>query len=511
MIQSYPDYPPSSTQYAALLEELDFLYNQDRFRLITTNAPMGICLCSIEGEIQYANLKYSQIVGYSREELLGKKFADFTYKPDLEWNLDLYHDVIEGRKDSATFEKRYIHKKGHIIWCRLFISQMWKIQLENKKIISFIEDITEAKQTELALQTAQVALQNHYDILDKGEGATNSGSVIYDAIKGEGKFSRGLEALLGYPFGTMSEERYYHDLMACTHPEDIPLLKRHLSQIPQQKKKVSYDYRIIWPDGQIRWVRVRRDRYLNDHTVFTSFQDITEEKEAQLKLLETQTELERFVYSISHDLKTPLTHMTSYAKWLEEEGGLSSSQEEKIDIIIRSASRVNSMIDDLLHHSRRSAMVPFKRNLNLNYLLQTTQQMFRYETKSRNIQWHLDPMPTVFADHQMMRLVFDNLLSNAVKYSSKTTHPRICIRCQEENEFYVFSVQDNGIGFDSSQIDGLFKVFHRLDNASDFPGNGIGLANVNRIIKLHEGSVWAKGELNQGASFFFSLPRIALD
>lgn len=468
---------------------------------------MGICLCSLEGEIQYSNPQYSNIVGYSKKELLGKRFKEFTHKADLNWNLELYMDVVEGKKESATFEKRYYHKKGHVIWCRLFISRMRKVQDRNRKIITFIEDITEQKETETALKVAQKALFKHYDLLDKGERATGSGSVIYNSKTREGKFSSGLEALLGYPLGTMSEEKYYDDLMACTHPEDIPLLSYHLNQIPLQQKKVSYDYRIIWPDGQIRWVRVRRDQYLNAHTVFTSFQDITEEKEAQLKLLETQTELEKFVYSISHDLKTPLTHIESYARWMHEEGNLSDSQQEKMEIIIHSTLRLSGMINDLLHHSRRSAMAPFKRKLNLNHLLQVSQQMFTYETKSRNIQWYIDPMPEVFADHQMLRLVFDNLLSNAIKYSSGNRQPIIHIHHKEEEEFHIFSICDNGIGFDPAEAGNLFHVFQRLNNASEFPGNGIGLANVRRIIGLHDGKVWAEGAPNQGASFYFSLPK----
>ena len=507
MVSRYPSFPPSDLQYQALLDELFFLQEQDRFRMLTTNAPMGVCLCTWDGAIQYSNPAYSKIVGYTKEELQGKKFKEFTYPEDVSWNVELYLDVVEGIRESASFQKRYIHKRGHTIWCKLFISRMYKDDPNNQTIIAFIEDVTAAKGIEMELAVTQETLLKQYDLLDKGEDATHTGSVIYDASTKKGKFSRGLEALLGYKLGEMSQDRYYEDLMARVHPDDKALVEGYISRIPIQKEKVSFDFRVLWPNGQVRWIRVWRDRYLGDHTVFTSLQDITDEKEAQARLMETQTELERFVYSVTHDLKAPLSHIKGYAKWLEEEANLAEAEREKLEVIIRSTTRIGSMIDDLLHHSRRGSMVPFQRAIHLDNLLKLSQELFTYETKSKNIQWHVNPLPEVVADPQMMRLVFDNLLSNAIKYSSCREEPQIWISYKESPKFHTISVRDNGIGFRTEDAEQLFKVFQRLENAIDFPGNGIGLANVQRIIQLHGGMIWASGELNQGATFTFTLPK----
>ena len=148
-----------------------------------------------------------------------------------------------------------------------------------------------------------------------------------------------------------------------------------------------------------------------------------------------------------------------------------------------------------------------KSQVDLNALVQEVLQEAQRETEGRQIDWEIAPLPTVLADHTMLKQVWVNLISNAVKYTRGRDRARIEIACQKNPASeWQFSVQDNGAGFDMRYADKLFGVFQRLHRAEEFEGTGIGLANVRRIVHRHGGRTWADGKVNEGATFYFTLP-----
>ena len=149
--------------------------------------------------------------------------------------------------------------------------------------------------------------------------------------------------------------------------------------------------------------------------------------------------------------------------------------------------------------------------LDMQTLEQDVRAMLSSDPGAQKVQWDVGQLPVVEGDENMLRTVWQNLLSNAIKYSSTTEAPRIRVRAEADpnNREWVFSVADNGVGFDMAYADKLFGVFQRLHKASDFPGTGIGLANVRRIVARHQGRVWAEGSPGAGATFCFTLPTVA--
>jgi light-regulated signal transduction histidine kinase (bacteriophytochrome) len=226
----------------------------------------------------------------------------------------------------------------------------------------------------------------------------------------------------------------------------------------------------------------------------------------------TNKELEAFTYSVAHDLRAPLRHMDGFIRLLKKHawGSLDEKNQRYLGIISDSAKKMGLLIDDLLAFSRVGRTALQLGPVGLRELVQEAMQELREETEGRNITWKMGALPEVTVDRSMMRLVLINLLANAVKFTGKREEAVIEVgTLSNEADETVLFVRDNGVGFDMKYADKLFGVFQRLHPAEDYEGTGIGLANVQRIIHRHRGRTWAQGEVDRGATFYFSLPKIS--
>lgn len=255
--------------------------------------------------------------------------------------------------------------------------------------------------------------------------------------------------------------------------------------------------------------------------------DITDEKRAQEEVKKLNTELEErvhqrtadleaavheleaFSYSISHDLRAPLRHIDGFADLLRHSTGgkLDTASTEYLDIIVDSARQMSKLIDALLTFSRMSRVPLARSRVNLKRLAEAVIHDLRYEAEGRQVAWQVGQLPEVSGDSTLLRQVLVNLLSNALKYTRPRQAARIEITSKETAAEYIIQVRDNGIGFDMQFADKLFGVFQRLHSSNHFEGIGIGLANVRRIIQRHGGRTWAEAKPDQGATFYFTLPK----
>ena len=219
-------------------------------------------------------------------------------------------------------------------------------------------------------------------------------------------------------------------------------------------------------------------------------------------------ELESFSYSVSHDLRAPLRHITGYASLLQKKAPILDEKTlHYLDTISESAKQMGILIDDLLAFSRMGRSEVKKSRVNLGHLVKGILKDLQEETKERDITWKVGELPGAVCDGSMLRLVFVNLISNAVKFTRPRRKATIEMGCIPEQDEFIFFVRDNGVGFDPKYEDKLFGVFQRLHHQDEFEGTGIGLANVRRLIHRHGGRTWAHGEIENGATFYFSLPR----
>ena len=225
-------------------------------------------------------------------------------------------------------------------------------------------------------------------------------------------------------------------------------------------------------------------------------------------LRDANKELEAFSYSVSHDLRAPLRHISGFVQLLQPKvkGQLDETGRRYLEVIAGAAQKMGALIDDLLSFSRTGRAQMRLENVPLAALVDECRRELEPETRGRIIDWQVGELPEVTADRALLRQVIANLLGNAVKYTGKKPIARIEVTARRESGETAVCVRDNGAGFDMKYADKLFGVFQRLHTEAEFEGTGIGLANVRRIVVRHGGRTWAEGAVDQGAAFFFTLP-----
>ncbi len=221
-------------------------------------------------------------------------------------------------------------------------------------------------------------------------------------------------------------------------------------------------------------------------------------------------ELEAFTYSVSHDLRAPLRHITGFVELLNkrDHAELDEKSLHYLNVISEAARKMGNLIDDLLAFSRISRAEINKTSVDLDKMVMEVISELMEDEEKRVISWEIAPLPRVQGDPALLRLVMVNLIANAMKFSRPRDRARIEIGADTGNPHEIlFYVRDNGVGFDVKYVDKLFGLFQRLHTSEEFEGTGIGLANVRRIIHRHGGRTWAEGTVGEGATLWFTLPR----
>ncbi|MCY1077591.1 ATP-binding protein [Archangium lansingense] len=326
--------------------------------------------------------------------------------------------------------------------------------------------------------------------------------------------------------GWSEEELLARPFLDLIHPEDRERTNHELAEIGQGAHALQFENRYQCKNGTWRWLSWTTAPATPEGMIYAAARDITVQREVQeavhqlnhqlekrvsertRQLEEANRELESFSYTVSHDLRAPLRHITGFVELLERHarGSLDAKAQGYVRTIASSAQRGGQLVDDLLAFSRMGRVEMRQSRIELEPLVAEVWEELAPEREGRQVVLQMGPMPEARGDPAMLRLVFKNLLGNAVKYTRPRPEARVEIAAEQGEGGLVVHVKDNGVGFDMAYEDKLFGVFQRLHRASEFEGTGIGLAHVRRIITRHGGRTWAVGTVGQGATFSFSLP-----
>jgi len=499
------------------------LKSESHIKSISNNFTAGmIYQVLIKGDTRkftYLSDSVRQLYGISPEE--GMADASLIYGKVYEEDIALFTKTEDEAVRTLSTFKVEVRIKGpsdEIRWSSLVSTPR---MLEDGSTcwdgIEFV--ITERKHAEQALRESEALYRQAIEV---------AGAVPYLQtynIDGKGVrfdfIGEGIREIIGYEpdeltdklFDSITlERRLLEDLAQYSWSEAIRRVRAGLNPI------WKCEHRILARDEKIHWifeaaVELRDPNGISRGSI-GMFQDITERKQAELErekliteLSEKNAELERFTYTVSHDLKSPIVTIRGFLGYLTEHArsGNIKRMESDIQRIAKATDKMQALLHDLLELSRVGRMMNTPETIEFDNLLHDALDIVHGQLEAHHVTVHTQPnLPTVHGDRQRLTEVLQNLLDNAIKYMGDQPNPRIEIGQQsEENGKPVFFVKDNGIGIAPEYRERIFGLFNKLDPKSD--GTGIGLALVKRIVEVHSGRIWVESEIGKGSTFYFSL------
>ena len=470
---------------------------------------------TFDGIITSWNKGAEILYGYSQDEIIGKNIS-ILIPTDLKEEYKQFTNQILRGERVYHYERERIRKDGQVIDVALTLSPIFDLSGKLVGISTIARDISLHKQADKKLEYAnkynRSLIEASVDPLVTigPDGKITDVNLATESVTG---YSR--DDLIGTDFSD-----YF------TEPEKA---KEGYQQVFQNGKVLDYPLEIKHKNGQITPVLYNASVYTDDNDkiigVFAAARDITELKKAENKLKEyhdtleekvkkrteelaiSNAELEHFAYVTSHDLREPLRMITSFLQLLERRysANLDQDANEFIGFAVDGAKRLDDMINDLLEYSKVNRKEQVFRSVNLEKVLESALINLIIPTEENNAVIDHDPLPTVYGDEKLLVQLFQNLIGNAIKYHGQEP-PKIHISSIKENNQYIISIKDNGIGIESQHLERIFTIFQRLHRNDEYEGTGIGLAITQKIVHQHNGNIWVESEQGKGSTFYFTIP-----
>jgi PAS domain S-box-containing protein len=478
--------------------------SEEKYRNLFNNSEVGMFRVRLDGsEILEFNEKYLKILNYTAEELKGQSSANL-WADERERNIMM--QLLNAQGYATDFECRMLSKQGDVRKCVMSV----RLYRDTEILEGSIQDITERRRIEDSLRESE---ERYRTVVFHAPVVTfvTDEKGVFTLSEGKGLAKLGLQP--GQVVG-MSVFDVYRD-----YPTILNAMKNALAGQHQRDESsvqgivfdVFYTPVFDQQDKVVKVIGVANDvteRKQSENKIYQLNLELEQRVRARTAQLETTNkELETFSYSVSHDLRAPLRGIDGWSQALLEDyyDQLDGQGRQYIDRVRSETQRMGHLIDDMLQLSRLTRAEIVKEKVDLSALAQVIVERIKRNEPLRQLDFNIHAGLTAEGDTHLLEAALVNLLENAFKFTSKRADARIEFGQMNLQGQRVFFVRDNGAGFDMTYAQKLFGAFQRMHTFSEFPGTGIGLATVQRIIHRHGGRVWAEAEIERGATFYFTL------
>lgn len=512
--------PGTTKSVASLLDiterktaEIELRESEKRYRHLFEHNPAPMLIYErVSLQLLAVNEAFLKHYGYSFDQVESMRLPDL-YPEEQKIPIVELANRIVGHAHAG--EWCHVKANGDVIDI-LAISHDISFEHRNCRI-AVINDITERKKAEQALRESE---EKYRKVI---ESATDSIAILKDGI------TQYVNPRLLNFSGYSEEEVIGKPFIDHVAPDQKNVvMQNYQKRISGEKAPIGYELNVILKGNKTVTVEVTASifNYMGAPAELVFLHDITERKQIENRILqineeleekvqlrtrqleEANKELETFSYSVSHDLRAPLRAISGFTKILTEDySKIIGDEGQRIcNVIQDETTRMEHLIDDLLAFSRLNKSSMNSALTDMNELVSEIFEETKKQYSDKKVTFELNHLLPAMADRNLMRQVWVNLFSNAFKFSSKKEHIEIKVGCTKKQDEIIYFIEDKGAGFNPKYNNKLFGVFQRLHSLKDFQGTGVGLAIVHHIILRHGGRIWAEGKMNEGATFYFSLP-----
>jgi PAS domain S-box-containing protein len=505
--------------------DAELVASERKYRALVGNLSAGVVVHAADTSIVLSNPAASRLLGLTADQLLGRTAMDPSWHfLNADGSVMALEDYPVNRvvASGEAFDGRItgvVRAEGaEPVWLLCGAYPVRKSNDELEQVVVTFIDITALIDAEQDLRASERKFRETVESLDEGYYSVTLDGVVLDHNPA---FCR----VLGIAEGADLRGRHVPDFWATPTDRDAYLaeVQAHgrVRDFLAEAKRDDGTRLVVLLGAHLVIDEQNGEPHIEGTVVDFTARKAAEDEVARLneeleqrvadrtaELDGANKELEAFAYSVSHDLRAPLRHISGFSTLLAERAGdqLDDKSRHYVEIISTSVRQMGILIDDLLQFSRTGRAELTIGPVDMQATLDEVLEPLRREADGRDVEWSIGELPPVVADGALLRQVWANLVGNAVKYTRGRSPARIEIGAGGANGEFVFYVRDNGVGFDMQYAHKLFGVFQRLHSDAEFEGTGIGLANVKRIVTKLGGAVWAEGEPGQGATFYFSLP-----